>query len=54
MCIDFLFDVFNEFKPFIESRLIGVQKITIQQDGTIDQGGAVIETDLGFVDVGQT
>ena len=44
-------DVFNEFQPHIESRLIGVEKITIQQDGTIDQGGCIIETDLGFVDV---
>lgn len=43
--------VFNEFQTYVESRLIGVEKITIQQDGTIDQGGCIIETDLGFVDV---
>ena len=44
-------DAFNEFQPTIESRLIGVEKITVQQDGTVDQGGCIIETDLGFVDV---
>ncbi len=43
--------VFNEFQPYLESRLIGVEKISIQQDGTINQGGCIIETDLGFVDV---
>lgn len=43
--------IFNEFQPHIESRLIGVEKITIQQDGSIAQGGCIIETDLGFVDV---
>jgi len=43
--------IFNEFQPYIESRLIGVEKITIQQDGSIAQGGCIIETDLGFVDV---
>ena len=41
----------NDFQPTIESRLIGVEKITIQQDSTIQQGGCIIETDLGFVDV---
>ena len=44
-------DVVNDFQPTIESRLIGVEKITIQQDSTIQQGGCIIETDLGFVDV---
>jgi len=44
-------DVFNEFQPYLESRLIGVEKISIQQDATIDQGGCIIETDLGFLDV---
>ena len=31
--------------------MIGVEKISIQQDATIDQGGCIIETDLGFLDV---
>ena len=44
-------DTFNKFQPTLESRLIGVEKITVQQDGTVDQGGCIIETDLGFVDV---
>ena len=44
-------DAFNQFQPTLESRLIGVEKITVQQDGTVDQGGCLIETDLGFVDV---
>ncbi len=44
-------EVFNEFQPYLETRLIGVEKITIQQDPTIDAGGCIIETDLGFVDV---
>lgn len=43
--------IFNEFQTHIESRLIGVEKIAIQQDATIEQGGCIIETDLGFVDV---
>jgi hypothetical protein len=43
--------IFNDFQPYIESRLIGVEKITIQHDGSIAQGGCIIETDLGFVDV---
>ena len=43
--------VFNEFQPQIESQLIGVEKINFQQDNTIDQGGCIIETDLGFLDV---
>jgi flagellar biosynthesis/type III secretory pathway protein FliH len=41
----------TEYKPYIESRLIGVQKITIQPDAQVGRGGAIIETDLGFVDV---
>ena len=44
-------ETFNKMQPYFESRLIGVDKITIQQDPSIDQGGCVIETDLGFVDV---
>jgi flagellar biosynthesis/type III secretory pathway protein FliH len=44
-------DAVNDFQPTIESRLVGVEKITIQQDSTIQQGGCIIETDLGFVDV---
>ena len=44
-------EIFSEFQPTIESRLIGVEKITIQQDATIEQGGCIIETDLGFVDI---
>jgi len=43
--------IFNDFQPYIESRLIGVDKIAIQQDGAIAQGGCIIETDLGFVDI---
>ena len=35
----------SDFQSTIESRLVGVEKITIQQ------GGCIIETDLGFVDV---
>ena len=44
-------DIFTDFQPYLETRLIGVEKITIQQDPTVDQGGCIIETDLGFVDV---
>ena len=44
-------DAVSAFQPTIESRLVGVEKITIQQDSTIQQGGCIIETDLGFVDV---
>jgi hypothetical protein len=44
-------DVFNDFQPMLESRLVGVEKITIQQDSNIEQGGCVIETDLGFIDL---
>ena len=43
--------IMAEFQPTIESRLVGVEKIVIQQDATIAKGGCVIETDLGFVDV---
>jgi type III secretion protein L len=41
----------TEYLPYIESRLIGVQKVTLQPDAQVDRGGAIIETDLGFVDV---
>jgi hypothetical protein len=44
-------EAFNSFQTYVESRLIGVDKITVQQDQTIEQGGCMIETDLGFVDV---
>lgn len=44
-------DVVSAFQPTIEARLVGVEKITIQQDSTIQPGGCIIETDLGFVDV---
>jgi flagellar biosynthesis/type III secretory pathway protein FliH len=43
--------VLTDYQQYIESRLIGVQKITIQPDNQVDRGGAIIETDLGFVDV---
>jgi hypothetical protein len=39
------------FQPTIESRLVGVEKITFQHDSTIKRGGCIIETDLGFVDI---
>jgi len=41
----------TSFQSTIESRLVGVEKISIQQDSTIEPGGCIIETDLGFVDV---
>ena len=44
-------DAVTAFQPTIESRLVGVEKISIQQDSTIEPGGCIIETDLGFVDV---
>ena len=42
---------FNTYQSYFESRLVGVDKISVQQDPTIDPGGCIIETDLGFVDV---
>ena len=42
---------FNSYQTYFESRLVGVDKISVQQDQTIDPGGCIIETDLGFVDV---
>ena len=44
-------ETFSSFQNYIENRLVGVDKISIQQDASIDQGGCMIETDLGFVDV---
>ena len=44
-------ETFTSFQNYMENRLVGVDKISIQQDASIDQGGCMIETDLGFVDV---
>jgi hypothetical protein len=43
--------IFKDFQSSIESRLIGVEKISIVHDDHIDRGGCIIETDLGFVDI---
>lgn len=44
-------EIVDAFQPTIQSRLVGVEKITIQSDPTIERGGCIIETDLGFIDV---
>lgn len=44
-------ETMGEFKAYIESKVIGVKKLVVQPDPTIDQGGAIIETDLGFIDI---
>ena len=39
------------YESTIQSRLVGVESITIQPDVTIQSGGCLIETDLGAVDI---
>lgn len=36
--------------PYIETKLPGVKNISIQEDISIKKGGAIIETELGFID----
>ena len=44
-------ETLNQFQSTIESKLAGLKKLVILPDPTIDRGGAVIDTNLGYIDV---
>ena len=43
-------DTINQFQSRIEAKLVGLKKLVILPDPSIDRGGVIIETNVGYVD----